>query len=149
MYFTDKFPKSDLKMLHPGLIKKSPGRRLPEIHKNITSNDFMFLSKVYSENIFAKHEPISTIKPNFESISQMTKLQLEIHEKERKIKEMETLLELKLKNEAKQLGITAGFTNTYQNFNEEYSKDLQVQIKEHEEKKIKEKIQKLEEVKNR
>lgn len=139
MYFTDKFARSDLKLFHPGLMKTSPGRKQPEVHKNATSSDYMFLSKVYSEKAFTNPLPTYYENPSSTSIKELTSLQLEINEKNKKIKDMEKLLSMKLQNEAKQLGLP-GLKLSQHEFYTEYSKDLQSQIKEHDNAKSRQKL---------
>ena len=140
MYFTDKFPKSELKLMHAGLSGQFSGRKQPTIHKNITSTDFMFLSKIYSESRYQHSLPIL---PNEEDIKQISKLQLEINEKNRKIKEMESLLEEK---KEKLSNSNPNYLKGQQEFYEEYTAELKNQIKEHEKVKTQEKRKKEEEL---
>jgi hypothetical protein len=138
MYFTDKFPRSDLKLLHPGLTKQSPGRKPAEVHKNVTSDDFMFLSKVYSNSIFKNPQSPLTPYPANESIKEIARLQLEINQKSKDIQHMEYQLQQKINKDL----LLSGIPNTYQNYQDSYklySKELQNQIKEHQMNRIKEK----------
>ena len=138
MYFTDKFPKADLKLMHPGLVKSSPGRKQPEVHKNASSSDYMFLSKVASERAFVNPASVYIEPPTSVSIRELTNLQVEVREKIKQIRDMEDLLNMKLKNEARSMGIP-GLKKHQHGFYEEYLKDLQQQIKEHEDVKNKQK----------
>ena len=121
MYFTDKFPRAELKTLHTGLIKQSPGRKQPVIHKNITSNDFQFLSKVYSQMAFAKYPAVSSQPPSQDTLKEIFDLQQEIRDKDRKI------LQIRLKAEglADKVSVGQGRRDY-----EEYASELKEQILE-------------------
>lgn len=121
MYFTDKFPRAELKTLHTGLIKQSPGRKQPVIHKNITSNDFQFLSKVYSQMAFAKYPTVSYQPPSKDTLKEIFDLQQEIRDKDRKI------LQIKLKAEGRNEEVSMGKSKMEY---EEYASDLKEQILE-------------------
>lgn len=144
MYFTDKFPKSDLKTMHPSLVRTSPGRKQPAIHKNITSNDFMFLSKVYTDMIFQKQEFDGTvIKPNPEEIQEALRLQREITEKSRQIQDFESKVMQKFKDQPNALNKAVNF-KSFSDMRDEYSKELSQQIREHEAKKLQDRIKRQE-----
>lgn len=137
MYFTDKFPRAELKLLHPGLVKHSPGRRPPVIHKNATSTDFQFLSKVYSNMAFSRYTNLSQHPPSSETLQQIFDLQQTIREKDQKIKEFQ----YKIQNSRS----TGAFNRSKQDFSE-YLEGLKGQIRENEMKKVEERVKKNEDI---
>lgn len=137
MYFTDKFPRAELKLLHPGLVKQSPGRRQPEIHKNATSTDYQFLSSVYSKMAFSKYNNLSQEAPSKETLQQIYNLQQSIREKDQKIQDFQH----KIQNSMS----TRTFNRSKEDYSE-YLKDLKDQIRDKELKKTEEKLKKNEEV---
>ena len=145
MYFTDKFRRSELKLMHPGLVKESPGRKPPPSYRNATSDDFMFFSKVYSGN-YGYHSSVSP--PNSDALKQASKLKVEINEISRKMKAIEYTLLEKNRKIASEAGINYGFTANLES-TKDYTANLKNQIALHEKAKAIEKKQKELEVKQR
>lgn len=137
MYFTDKFPRAELKLLHPGLVKNSPGRGQPVIHKNVTSTDFQFLSKVYSNMAFSRYANLSQEPPSSETLQQIFDLQQSIREKDKKIKEFQ----YKIQNSRS----TGAFHKSREDFSG-YLDGLKGQIRENEMRKVEERVKKNEEI---